>query len=201
MKCREVQLMLPDFVLNKVMNGQLSKIQSHLRGCKECQRASDEMQKVMMGLSEVKYEQPSEQYFASILPRVHERVSAKQKGFRVPEFLIRFAMPFALVLVTIALFSNYNRIFNRPILVSTVDNSVQLDESSSTDFSYVLGLDEIAYSDKISTSDKEVISDMLSSEETALSLTEDDSKSLASVFDQDDYKEFYALMEQKSVKN
>ncbi len=201
MKCREVQLMLPDFVLNKLMNGQLSKIQSHLSHCKECQKASEDMQQVLLGLSEVKYEQPSEQYFTSILPRVHERIAAKEKTFRLPEFFMRFAMPIALILVTVTLFSNYDRMFNRPVLISAVSENTEAEESSSLDFSYVIGLTEVPSTDKISTIDKEVISDLISSEDITPALTEDDTKTIAGVFDQNDFNEFYALMEQKAVKN
>ena len=197
MKCNYVQPMLPDYVVNKLSNGQLNAIESHVRGCPHCQQAAKELQEVLVGLREVQVSEPSETYFTTILPRIHKRIEALQSGFRIPDYFLRLVMPVAMVLVTLTVIGNYHKVVSLPTPTVTANSTI---ETTSDDLTYILGQQEVAANDKISSQDQDEISELLISDSSTFPLTEDDATTVATSLDQNDFHEFYSILQKQAEK-
>lgn len=200
MKCQDIQLMLPDFVINKLSNGHVGEVQQHITECPQCRATANELQELMVGLRNIQVEEPQETYFATILPRVHERIGVRQKGFQLPAYWLRYVLPVAMILVLATGILNYKKIFVQPTEPATA-SVPSTEDNFSNELSLILGQLEVSSYDKITTADQEVISDLLSTSDETMALTFDDATSLLTAFSQEDANEFYARLEQQPIRN
>ncbi|GEM_PF-5330137 len=204
MKCREVQMMLPDYVVNKISNGNLGKIENHIAECAKCKNDAVELHNLMMGLRSYKQEEPPEMYFATIVPRVHDRIEAEKRQFRLPNFFYRFALPVSMVLLIVALSTNLSRFAPTSTITATTTtkvSSLMTVTTFSDSLTSILGQHDYASNDRITETDQEVISQILASVDTPLPLSVDDAKSIASNFDDNDLQNFISLLQQQAAHN
>jgi len=72
----------------------MSLVALHLHECKDCPKELASLQQLYNRLDAMKVEEPDEQYWHTLLPRIHQRIEARRKR-RVPGWVPRFAFPLA----------------------------------------------------------------------------------------------------------
>ncbi|MBI5214339.1 MAG: zf-HC2 domain-containing protein [Ignavibacteriae bacterium] len=186
MKCSDVEILLPDYVVNKLSNGQYSGVQSHLENCPVCRSTANEFSYLLVGMKKFRPKEPSELYFSTILPRVHQRLEAKQKQFQIPEYLFRFIMPVAMTVVLVMFAVNYQPSPNVNIVKETEMQSLES----------VLSLEVDATTETITQDDRSVIAEILAEVTEDIPFTEDETESLLTSMDESDASQLFALLEQ-----
>ncbi|MBI3195781.1 MAG: zf-HC2 domain-containing protein [Ignavibacteriae bacterium] len=193
MKCSEVEVLLPDYVVNKLSNGQYSGVQSHLERCSDCRATADELLHLLLGLKEMKPQEPSELYFAAILPRLHERLAAKKQSFQIPEYVQRFILPFAMTVMLVMLIINY-----QPQSTTTIKSRAEniLQENGTENLDYLLGLEVNGTVETNTQDDRSVITEILAEITENIPLTEDVTETILSSMNESDASRLLALLEQ-----
>ena len=105
MNCKETRYQLPDFVLDKLSEQEKIVVAGHLSSCRECQAEAEQLHGVFTETKRSMVWAPSENYFSSLLPRVHRRIEEKvSRG--IPNWLTQFALPVAAATVFIIVLMN-----------------------------------------------------------------------------------------------
>ncbi len=193
MKCSDVEILLPDFVVNKLSNGQYSGVHSHLESCADCRITANKFSELLVGLQNVKSKEPSDLYFASILPRVHEKLESKKQSFQIPEYLLRFILPVAMMLMLVMFAVNYQPPATT-ITPNTTETEIQ-DDGSET-WNNLLGLDVDATAENITQEDRSIITEILSEVSENISMNEEVTESLLSSMNEDDASQLLAMLEE-----
>ncbi|MGD0339803.1 MAG: zf-HC2 domain-containing protein [Bacteroidota bacterium] len=107
--CKIILLQLPDFVQGKTSKDDSRIIQEHIQECTDCRKEAEDLREVFTSiLSEGAFSAPSEAYWNTIVPRIHEQL--KRRGRRskfMPGWIYRIVLPLATVsLVIVLLFRN-----------------------------------------------------------------------------------------------
>jgi len=129
MKCTDIQYDLPDFLQGKLSETQQVAIREHLVSCEQCRSEAEQLKEIFSELHHEKAWTPSETYWATLLPRIHQRI--EKKSFRtIPEWIPRFAMPLsaAIVLVIVLVTLNPLNIGNRSDELQAILQQLQPDE-------------------------------------------------------------------------
>jgi anti-sigma factor RsiW len=106
-----VEYLLPDYVNGKLDEQLKETVESHLRSCVSCRLEAERMQDVVLYLDAHRSPVPPPSYFATILPRVRQRLEHKESApllsrplALTPSRLVgRLAMPLAAAALAIAL--------------------------------------------------------------------------------------------------
>ena len=108
LNCKEVKYLLPDYVQGTISDDDISLVAQHLHECKDCPRELKSLQELYARLESRTESSPAASYWATLLPRIHERIDERKKHY-VPRWAPRFVFPLAaaavIVLVAIRLFS------------------------------------------------------------------------------------------------
>jgi hypothetical protein len=94
---------LPDFVNRKLFEDVEKKILEHIQTCKDC---TEEVEQLKIFFTSAKRENawvPPEQYFVSVLPKIHQRIE-KKRFFDVPQGILRLVLPMAALVVMVVFF-------------------------------------------------------------------------------------------------
>lgn len=145
---------LPDFVNEKLSDDLMKEVSEHLLICKECFAEIEQMKILFSRIDEEKVWSPSEQYFSALLPRIHQGME-QRKVFEVPQWIQRFALPLAAVLVMAVVFAQMftvNKTTNNGELQSllqqmSVDEIQQVSEVFLT-----IGDDTLDFAEQVSNS-------------------------------------------------
>jgi predicted anti-sigma-YlaC factor YlaD len=91
-----VEFQLPEYLDGTLAGSLREGIEEHLRHCSACRRTLEELQQTMAMLDRKRTSGPSEAYFATLLPRVRQRLERDESRnpFGAP-FVLRFALPVA----------------------------------------------------------------------------------------------------------
>ncbi len=69
-------------------------MENHLAICSSCRQEAEELRALLAEIEHEKAWKPSDNYLATILPRVHERLEKKHSA-TLPEWITRLAVPLA----------------------------------------------------------------------------------------------------------
>ncbi|HPK07890.1 MAG TPA: zf-HC2 domain-containing protein, partial [Aminivibrio sp.] len=75
MKCEQVREWMMDYLDGELPRKQERLVEEHLHSCEECHREFQEHQEVLDAVAD-NIEDPGEAYFASLYPRIMERIDA-----------------------------------------------------------------------------------------------------------------------------
>ena len=73
MHCKQVQILLPDWVQNKETQ-MTDEFFHHLEACSTCNNEAKEMKQLFAQIENDSLLLPNEQYFVNLLPRIHQRI-------------------------------------------------------------------------------------------------------------------------------
>ncbi len=105
MKCKHLQIQLPEYIRGTTDPLVRKEIVDHIAHCAECASRADELTMLFRELGKMRQPQPPpEQYWQTILPRVHERLSQGRRPYHVVRDLIPVALSLALVCMVVFLF-------------------------------------------------------------------------------------------------
>jgi anti-sigma-K factor RskA len=105
MTCEEVRNSLADFALGRVRDDERTVIEQHLVRCAECSADLDGVKSLASDLPTVQLDPPPEQYWISLLPRIHERIEAQSIRRRwFPVWAFRWAVPAAAAILVAVIF-------------------------------------------------------------------------------------------------
>jgi hypothetical protein len=93
---RHVEYLLPDYVIGKLEEELRAGVASHLEECPECRAELEVIRRALQSIAGSRPKSPSSAYFSAILPRVRERLEARESlsAFARP-LITRFALPLA----------------------------------------------------------------------------------------------------------
>ena len=74
MNCRHVRPELADFVNGKLDETVRKSVAAHLETCERCRAEAEEFRELFGLLKTPAVARPSDAYWASVLPRIHERI-------------------------------------------------------------------------------------------------------------------------------
>ena len=98
---------LVDYAGGKLQPGVKLQVDAHLRECPKCLQDLNEMTETLNQVSELRDIAPSNVYFASITPRVHEQLHRRaSKSWIDSPIFSRLALPLAAAVIVVALLAN-----------------------------------------------------------------------------------------------
>ena len=100
MKCAQVRIALPDYVRGKLAENERKTVAGHVDSCRDCSAECDDLRSLFSSLDAAGAWKPTEQYFASLLPRIHERIDRKQRR-RLSEWTTRLVLPVSAAVVAV----------------------------------------------------------------------------------------------------
>jgi hypothetical protein len=99
-----IKYLLPDYVNGHLGAELLEGVESHLRACGQCREEMESLRDVFAYLAAHVPERPSASYYASILPRVHQRLEQKEAGSLLSHpLIVRLVAPLACAVLAIVL--------------------------------------------------------------------------------------------------
>jgi hypothetical protein len=102
--CREIRKLLPDFLSNRADAEERKALQEHLDRCVSCRREAIGLKEMFEVLERSETSAPSAAYWASFVPRLHERLSEKRRAKEeLAPWMYKFLIPAAGLIVTIFL--------------------------------------------------------------------------------------------------
>lgn len=104
---KEVQLLLPDYITGSLDAMQKESVENAIKSNPEISKMYNEMKNAFEFVGSVKSEEPLPQYWTNLLPRIHERIEAKQerKLFNKPVPVIwRVLVPIAAIILIAILY-------------------------------------------------------------------------------------------------
>ncbi len=104
MKCRQIQILLPDFIQGKSTTEEHNLVSGHLALCELCNEETTQLHKLITNIQMLNHPEPSRSYFGTLLPRIHSRIEKKSMPF-IPEWALRFVFPMAAALVIVIVLS------------------------------------------------------------------------------------------------
>lgn len=105
MHTEHVDYLLPDYVGGRLEEPLREGLELHLRACPHCRAELETVQEVFRYLKSRRTSRPASSYYASILPRVRQRLEQKDAmSFLSHPLFIRLVSPLAAAVVAIVLF-------------------------------------------------------------------------------------------------
>lgn len=100
MTCDDIRYQLPDFICSMLSERENKTVLDHLATCKICSHETEELRLLLSRIDKEKAQAPSENYFISLLPEIHQLIE-REKTKVSPAWMTRFAMPVAAVFVLV----------------------------------------------------------------------------------------------------
>lgn len=203
MICQDIRYALPDFVNAKLSNEEQSQVTAHLASCEDCRREAAELKALFSELQRETSWSPPGHYWNSLLPRIHQAIEEKRARL-FPEWVPRFAPPVAsavLLAVAIAAF------VPRGAPDDSGQLSVYLHQLQAVEIQQVAEqqryagvLEPMSSGSELaatSAGDKEVLKDLLLSEEPIHGLLNVDAESTVKELDPQHVDELVSILETK----
>ncbi len=131
MRCDDVMVNLPDFLLDKVEPNLRKCIEAHLEECQVCRAELEEMREPIKVLGEVGYEEYPDSFWqelhSSIMTRVEDRTPVVK--WKVPAFAGAFAA--ILLIVGIGVFELSHRQISQPRTIAALATKLSPEEAVS----------------------------------------------------------------------
>ncbi len=175
MKCREFQNMLPEYLEGSLDKGQRAEAELHLASCTRCREERDQLAILFQPerKTQLRWQQPDDLYWASIVPRLRERID-RPKRTLFPVWATRFVLPAAAAIALVAV------LMQLPLRTVSRDQSatrslaqVPIEELQLfTEQQAVIGLNDVVSPapDRASSDDKAVLKEILHSEKQGYTL-------------------------------
>ena len=107
MRMEHVKILLPDYASGKLEAGMKQVVEGHLRECVTCRQDWDEVTQTFKDVHRFQLSSPSNSYFASLVPRVHERLQRKTpRPWLANPLFEKFGLPLATAILVVGLLVN-----------------------------------------------------------------------------------------------
>jgi len=202
MNCKKFRYAIPDLVRGRLSDTEQTIVRDHLATCTLCQNEVEEFRSLFSEIEKEVTWKPSENYMATILPRVHERLDRKH-SLSLPSWISRFAVPLAsasviVIFLTTVLPINLN---SPPSVTKAMLQSVSADDLSDyVEQQSVVGVSEfstIENRSKDSYEDKTILKNILMEEHPVYVFLASDQESIYDVVSDRDVEELIPMLEQK----
>jgi hypothetical protein len=100
MNCRNVRILLPEYLQKRLSGPEDAAVSDHLLHCPDCAAEAEGLDILMHDLRLAEPAKPQEMYFINLLPRIHQRID-EGSGRKVPRWVHSFAMPLAAALMIV----------------------------------------------------------------------------------------------------
>ena len=130
MKHRHIVIHLPEYVWNTLEPAVRDSVESHLRDCPACRSKLAQVEAALSLLSPSNASDPGRAYWASVLPRIHERL-AQPKRRMLPLWSIRFGLPAVALAMLAVVFFRAPRLPDASLDLKTMIEGVQRDDISA----------------------------------------------------------------------
>jgi len=103
MNCREVRILLPEYLGEQLSGEERSVVRDHIAVCRDCRSEARELDALLRDLKLPELPEPDERYFATLLPRINQRIG-ERSAWKVPRWVPSVAMPLAaaaLIVITL----------------------------------------------------------------------------------------------------
>ena len=97
MRCRDVQRQLPDYLRGHASGPAHADISGHLSVCHACRAEAQQLSSLFLEIDRANSWEPSDNYWASVLPRIHQH-AGKKPDFQFTGPALRFALPLSAAL-------------------------------------------------------------------------------------------------------
>ena len=102
MKIEDIKILIPDYITGSLNKEEAEIVENAIRSNNEIADLYNEMKNAFDFVNDVKFDEPMPQYWNNLLPRIHEKIEAKeQKGlFKAPiPLLWKILLPVAAVIL------------------------------------------------------------------------------------------------------
>lgn len=103
----EIKLLLPDYITGSLNENERSIVENAIRSDSEIADIYNDMKNTLEFVETIKFEEPVPQYWNNLLPRIHEKIEAKQqkKLFKNPVSVIwKILVPVAAIILIAILY-------------------------------------------------------------------------------------------------
>lgn len=156
MHCNEIQLQLPDWIRDRERSPFHKEIEQHLGACSDCRQEAEQFEQVFTMIHNDTPFIPSQTYFATLLPRVHERIEARQKKRKIMRFF-SFATPIVATAMLLFVFGPW---FQKQPYKMDIDFRPALSDLNEQELQSILATNEYISLDVFSAQASEIFNDI-----------------------------------------
>ncbi len=202
MNCKKFQYSIPDFINGKISDTEKSLMDNHLAVCSSCRQEVEDLRTLFAEIDHETAWKPSDNYLATILPRVHERLDKKHSAL-LPVWVTRFAVPVASAAVIVVFLTT---IFPLNITDSSSNSVSSLARVSTDDLNEyveqqsVIGVSEFSVTDnkvKDSNEDNIILKNILGEEHNGFAYLTSNQESIDYVVSDRDADELIPALEKQ----
>jgi hypothetical protein len=203
MKCKDVKYNLPDFLNDNIIDDDAKKISNHLDSCKPCRKELESLLALFKEIEKDKSWQPPEEYWTSLLPRIHNRIDIKTK---IPPYtrIIQIVLPAAAAIMLVILSLQLLPLINGNTLQNNQTEIKQLPSDELQDYLHqqsIVGVDEsYAYADNSVSLDvdKNIVKELLQENNALSSYLNTDQEILYETINDQTADKVVAIIESKN---
>lgn len=116
MRTEHVKYLLADYSTGKLSAAENALVSDHLQACELCRADLDAVRNTLEQMWAVEVAKPSGAYFASLVPRIRQRLEDKQPyAWLGNPFITKVVLPFSVAVLAIVLLSNVELAVDEPV--------------------------------------------------------------------------------------
>ena len=200
MNCKKFQYSIPDFVHGKISDTEKSLMDNHLAICSSCRQEVEDFRTLFAEIGHETAWKPSDNYLATILPRVHERLDKKHSAL-LPVWITRFAVPVASAVVIVVFLTTIFPLNMTDSSSNTVPSFARVSTDDLNEYveqQSVVGVSEYSFTDnkvKDSNEDKIILKNILGEEHGGFAYLTSNQESIDYVVSDRDADELIPVLE------
>ncbi len=211
MKCREARLELPEHVEGRLSLDKKSAVVVHLQSCGACRVEFEGLQKLYASLKSEQRESVPASYWATLLPRIHERVEERKLRL-VPSWLLRYALPLVTAVVVMVILAEFvlppgsgrkGQPFETPVAMTGMGEGLR-DLLQNFDTATLLQVEQAnseALLPRQWASDRDVLEQLLSGSDALYAAIDVDLRSAANLLEDSEVSAIVSDLETKKIIN
>jgi len=203
MNCKKFRYAIPDLIRGRLSDTEQTMVRGHLATCTLCQNEMEEFRSLFSEIEKEVSWKPSDNYLATILPRVHELLDRKHL-LSLPSWISRFAVPLASAAIIVIFLTKVVPVnFNNPSLItkSSLESLSADDLSDYIEQQFVVGVGEFSGSEnraKELSEDKSILKNIFVDEHPGYAYLASDQESIYDVVSDRDIEELIPMLEKNS---
>jgi hypothetical protein len=175
MRCNEIQQLLPDWIHDREHSPQCREIAQHLDSCAHCRLEAEQFEQVLIMIHNDTPFIPSQAYFATLLPHIHERIASRQKKKKILR-VFSLATPIVAIAMLLVVFGHW---FQKPQYTMEIDFRSALSDLNAQELQSLLATNDFISLEEFSAHASEIFNDV--DREVVLTIVSEHNVSLAEI--------------------
>lgn len=156
MRCNEIQQLLPDWIHDREYSPQYREIEHHLASCAHCRLEAEQFEQILIMIHNDTPFIPSQSYFATLLPHIHERIASRQKKKKILR-IFSLATPIVAIAMLLVVFGPW---LQKPQYTMEIDFRSTLSDLNAQELQSLLATNDFISLEEFSAHTSEIFNDV-----------------------------------------